>query len=266
MSSSPFPSATSVWHDTSYPSISPSLPSLSTANKAVLITGGGTGIGAATAHSFAQAGATRIALLGRREQPLLDTKASIEAQYPSAKVSTFPTDVTKKDQVDSAFDNFLKNEKTLDILVHAAAIIGPLNPVIDVPAEDFLAAVQTNLSGALNVAQAFKRHATPGDAVLIDVNSGAGHINFGPGFAAYGVSKMAVYRLFNSLGYAEKGNGIRVFHIQPGSVDTDMNREAGGVKAIGVEDHGMCNLHLATNISIYGNILICRYSFPTRRL
>jgi NAD(P)-dependent dehydrogenase (short-subunit alcohol dehydrogenase family) len=238
MSPAPFPSATSTWHDTSYPSISVARPELSAANKSVLITGGGTGIGAATAHSFAQAGATRIAILGRREKPLLETKAAIEAKYPSVHVFTAPTDVTNKDEVDSAFAKFLQDGKqTLDVLVHSAAIIGPLDPAATVAAPDFLAAVTANLSGALNVLQAFKRYATPGAAVAIDINSGAAHISFGPGFAAYSVSKMAVYRLFDSFGQANVGNGVRVYHLQPGSVDTDMNRQAGGVAAIGVEDH-----------------------------
>jgi NAD(P)-dependent dehydrogenase (short-subunit alcohol dehydrogenase family) len=50
---------------------------------------------------------------------------------------------------------------------------------------------------------------------------------------------MACVRLWYSLGYAEPG--LRVFHLQPGVVDTDMNREAGGIKAVGHEDHGEWN-------------------------
>jgi hypothetical protein len=77
----PFPSPTSTWHSNTYPSLAPSRPELSAKGKTVLITGGGTGIGAETARYFAQAGATRIAILGRREQPLLDTKTSIERDH-----------------------------------------------------------------------------------------------------------------------------------------------------------------------------------------
>lgn len=93
----PFPSPTKTWHSTAYPSIYPSRPELSQKNKTILITGGGTGIGAGTAHAFAEAGAARIALLVRREQPLLDTKASIQQQYPSVEVFTASVDVTKAD-------------------------------------------------------------------------------------------------------------------------------------------------------------------------
>ena len=121
----PFPSPTAKWHDNTYPTLSPSRPELSAKGKAILITGAGTGIGAETARSFAAAGAARIALLGRREQPLVDTKASIKEKYPGVEVFTVSTDVTKADQVDKAFADFLGNRK-LDVVVSNAATNGPV--------------------------------------------------------------------------------------------------------------------------------------------
>jgi NAD(P)-dependent dehydrogenase (short-subunit alcohol dehydrogenase family) len=50
------------------------------------------------------------------------------------------------------------------------------------------------------------------------------------------VAKFAVFRLWDSLAFANPD--LSVFHIQPGIVDTAMNKEAGGVKATGIEDHG----------------------------
>jgi NAD(P)-dependent dehydrogenase (short-subunit alcohol dehydrogenase family) len=195
-------------------------------------------MGAATAHSFAQAGASRIALLGRREKPLLETKASIHAKFPGIEIFTAPTDVTKKEQVDAAFANFLPGEKTrtLDILVHCAAIIGPQDPIATAPTEAFLAAVHANVSGALHVAQAFTRHATPGASVAIEVNSGAAHMNFVAAFGAYSVAKLAAFRVWDSLGYASKGEGVRVYHVQPGVLDTEMGREGGSPQALGYAD------------------------------
>jgi NAD(P)-dependent dehydrogenase (short-subunit alcohol dehydrogenase family) len=120
---SPYPSATKKWHSNTYPSISPTRPELSAKGKTVLITGGGTGIGAETARSFAQAGASRIALLGRREQPLLETKASIERQHPKVEVFVASTDVTNKSQVDAAFAKFVGDGK-IDVLVSNAGLVG----------------------------------------------------------------------------------------------------------------------------------------------
>jgi NAD(P)-dependent dehydrogenase (short-subunit alcohol dehydrogenase family) len=239
MAPAPFPSPTKTWHDTSYPSISPTLPALSASGKSVLITGGGTGIGAGTAHSFAQAGASRIAILGRREANLRSTAASIKAKHPSVEVLTLPTDVTDASAVNAAFAAFLPAGKTLDILVHSAAVVGPHAPVATVEPAEFLDTVTNIVSGALYVAQAFARHAAPG-AVAIEINSSAAHINFGPGLTAYSTAKLAAFRLWDSLGYAGKENGWRVYHVQPGVVDSEMNRSAGGVKAMGFEDHGEC--------------------------
>lgn len=241
----PFPSATRTWHSTSYPSISPTKPSLSAKGKTVLITGGGTGIGAETARSFAVAGASRIALLGRRIQPLLDTKAAIEREYgQTTKVFVAPTDVTKKTEVDAAFEKFVSTDtdtgtgtkSDIDILVSNAATTGPFEGVEDADPAEFLNGVDVNLSGALYVAQAFSRFAAPG-AVIIDVNSNAAHLNYGPRFASYSIAKLAVFRLWDMVGFANPR--WSVFHIQPGVVDTEMNRAVGGVKAVGYEDHGM---------------------------
>lgn len=230
----PFPSPTSTWHSNTYQSLSPTRPELSAKGKAILVTGGGTGIGAETAAYFAEAGASRIALLGRREQPLVDTKASINQKFPDVEVYIAPTDITNKEQVDAAFEEFVGNGK-LHVLVSNAATIGPQNAVQDVESEAFLESIQQNLKGSLLVAQAFLRYASP-DAVAIETNSSAAHLNFGGKFAAYSIAKLAVYRLWDAL--ASANPSLSVFHVQPGVVDTAMNREAGGVAALGIEDHG----------------------------
>ncbi|KAH8898593.1 NAD(P)-binding protein [Thozetella sp. PMI_491] len=242
----PFPSPTAIWHSTAYPSISPTRPELSAKGKAVVVTGGGTGIGAETARCFAQAGAARIALLGRREQPLLDTQASIEQGFPGVEVFAIPTDVTEQSQVDAAFSKFA-GTREIHIVVSNAALVGPPETVTDVEAEKFLDAVQKHLKGALFVAQAFLRYASS-DAVVINVSSFAAHLNIAPQFASYNVAKLAVFRLWDTL--ACGNSQLSVFHIQPGVVQTAMNKESGGGAAFGIEDHvslpGSFNVWLAS--------------------
>ena len=230
----PFPSPTSTWHDNTYTALSPSRPELSAKGKTVLITGGGTGIGARTALSFAEAGASRIALLGRREQPLLETKTAIQEQHPQVEIIVFPTDVTKKSQVDAAFKKFIGNGK-LDILISNAGMVGAQDPVKEVDVDKFMETVDLNLRGALVVAQAFLCYAAP-DAVVIETNSSAAHVNFATKFGAYSVAKLAVFRLWDFLGASHPN--LTVFHTQPGVVDTDMNKESGGVDAVGFQDDG----------------------------
>jgi NAD(P)-dependent dehydrogenase (short-subunit alcohol dehydrogenase family) len=233
----PFPSPTSTWHTKTYQSISPARPELSAKGKTIVITGGGSGIGAETALYFAKAGASRIALLGRREQPLLDTKASIEHKFTNVEVFVASTDVNNRSEVGAAFSKFAGDGK-IHVLVSGAAMIGPQEAVGDVDGDKFLDAIQQNLRGSLNVAQAFLRHAAK-DAVAIDVNSSAAHLNFAPQFASYSVAKLAVFRLWDSVAFGNPE--LSVFHVQPGVVDTAMNREAGGIDAIGCSDDGKWN-------------------------
>lgn len=96
----------------------------------------------------------------------------------------------------------------------------------------------TPFAGSLFVAQAFLRHASP-NATVVEINSSAAHVNFSPGFSAYSVGKLAVCRLWDSLAFANPE--MSVFHLQPGIVDTAMNREAGGIDAIGFSDDGELN-------------------------
>lgn len=211
----------------------------------MIVTGGGTGIGAETARYFAIAGAARIALLGRREQPLLDTKASIEHKFADVEVFVASTDVTKKSEVDAAFAKFVGDGK-IHVLVSGVAMTGPHDSVKDVDGDRFLDTIQQNLSGALFVAQAFLRYAST-DAVAIDINSSAAHVNFGPGFAAYSIAKLGIFRLWDSLAFANPE--LSVFHIQPGVVDTAMNKEAGGIDAVGCADDGKVDEGLRSGLS-----------------
>lgn len=235
MEKAPFPSPTKKWHDNTYASLSPSRPELSAKGKTVAITGGGTGIGAETARQFAAAGAARIALIGRREQPLLDTKAAIEKSFPDVQVFTARADVANKEQLDAAFNSFLRDGTKLDVVISAAAKTGPMDSAEDVDGPAFIEAVNVNLLGALYTAKAFLRHAGKG-AVAVNVSSLSAHLSFGAGFASYCCSKISAFRLWDSVGIASPG--ISVFHVQPGVVDTDMNKESGGIKAVGFEDHG----------------------------
>ncbi|KAK4626890.1 Short chain dehydrogenase citE [Fulvia fulva] len=228
-----FPSPTSKFHDNTYPSLPPRRPKPSAEGKSNLVTGGGTGIGAETARHFAEAGAARVALLGRRKQPLLDTKTSIEQKFPGTSVFVVSADVTKKQQVDDAFDEHAKAEK-IDVVVSNAAMTGPIEPVGGVGSEAFMDAIDFNRRGSLYVAQAFLRHASV-NATAIEINSSAAHVSFGPGVASYSVAKLAVFRLWDTITVSNPN--ISVFHVQPGVVDTDMDKAVGGVAAVGHEDH-----------------------------
>lgn len=221
----PFPSPTKRWHTSAQPATSPTRPELSAKGKSVIVTGGGsTGIGGETARYFAEAGASRIALLGRREEPLLENKAFIKSRYPDVEVFTIPTDVTKKADVDAAFAQFA-GDGTINVLIHSAASIGPKEPVAVANGDEYLEAIQMNLAGSFWVAQAFLRHAAP-DAVVVAISSWAAHLSLNDAFSSYCVAKLAVYRLWDTVGLTNPN--LSIFHTQPGVVLTEMNLKVGG--------------------------------------
>ncbi|KAI0172771.1 hypothetical protein GGR52DRAFT_546011 [Hypoxylon sp. FL1284] len=224
----PFPSPTKRWHTTSQPSGSPTRPELSAKGKSVLITGGGsTGIGGETARYFAQAGAARIALLGRREKPLEENKAWIQRKYPNVEIVTISADVTKEAEVSAAFAKFAGAGK-IDTLIHTAAIIGPRENTTTADAKEYLDAIQINLAGALWVSRAFVRHAAP-DGVAVAINSWGAHLSLNDNFGSYCVAKMACYRLWDTI--ALEHPNLAIFHTQPGVIITEMNLSVGGAES-----------------------------------
>lgn len=210
-------------HKTTYPSLDPHRLELSAKDKTIIITGGGTGIGAEAAKYFAIAGASRIAILGRRERPLLDTKTALIAGFPDTEIIAIATDVTSRDQLEAAFGKVAGHGK-IDVLCANAAVLGPLADIAATDHDAWLRATTTNIQGAFNTTKAFLKHATK-NGVIIDTSSMAAHADIAIGFSSYNVSKMAIARFYQSVQF--ENPDLSVFSFQPGAVATDMNRAAG---------------------------------------
>jgi NAD(P)-dependent dehydrogenase (short-subunit alcohol dehydrogenase family) len=93
--------------------------------RVAIVTGAGTGIGASTAVELAKGG-VKLAVLGRREGPIGETKAAC-LNYTD-EVIALSTDVSRKDEVDSAVQAVLDTFGKIDILVNNAGVEGPLEP------------------------------------------------------------------------------------------------------------------------------------------
>jgi len=183
--------------------------------KVVLITGGGTGIGAACARLFARSGA-RVALMGRRAAPLRQVAGDIDALALPGDVSSAQDCARNVAAVADAFGG-------LDILVCAAGVLSE-GGVAEVSREEWDRTLAANLTGIMQIARAgipiMRRR--PG-AAIVNVSSLGGLV--APGrMAAYIASKTAMIGLTRSMA-VDYGPSIRVNAVCPGWVLTPMSEE-----------------------------------------
>lgn len=121
------------------------------ANKIVLVTGSGTGIGQAIAKKFAENGAT-IILLGRRKEPLEETKSQLENIIATsgslAKVRIFPgVDVSDEEAITNMFSTISKEIGIVDILVNNAGVSGPVKLFTNSNFSEFKECIMIHLTG-----------------------------------------------------------------------------------------------------------------------
>jgi NAD(P)-dependent dehydrogenase (short-subunit alcohol dehydrogenase family) len=186
-------------------------------DKIIAITGGGAGLGLATAQALVKLGA-KVALLGRR-QDVLD-KAVAELGESSAK--GFVCDVTRKADVVKAFAELHTHFGKLDGLVNNAGIARP-DPVEKMTEEDIVAQINTNLLGTIFCCQA----AIPllranGHGLILNLSSATvRHDNEISHLSVYAATKAAVDRFSKELREEVKADRICVTVFSPGAVFTE---------------------------------------------
>lgn len=179
-----------------------------------VITGGGSGIGAATAVTLSEAG-FRIAVLdrdGSRAEAVADS-------LPGAAVS-IACDVTSTRAVESAIDAVLDRWGTIDSVVASAGIAvgGDVATLTD---EAWERSIDVNLNGVFRVARAALPALEATGGCLTAIASDAG-IRGSQGYAAYSASKHGVVGLIRSLALEWGPRGVRANAICPGFVETPM--------------------------------------------
>lgn len=196
--------------------------------KTVLITGGTSGIGAATAHAFAAEGAN-VVICGRREALGKETEAAIRAK--GGKCTYIQADVREEAQVARLVDATVAAHGGIDIAHNNAGIEGPFMPFIDVPSDGTMGyhdTIKTNLDGVFYGMRHELRVMLPKKAgVIINTASIAGS-NSLSGNATYAASKHGVLGLTKSAAKAHVKDGIRIVSVSPGGVDTPLLRRAMG--------------------------------------
>lgn len=223
-----FKSFTKIWHTQPYPEISPLRPELSAKGKVIFITGGGTGIGKATAISFAQTGAKIIAIFGRRLANLQAAADEIRKANSNGTTAVIyeSVDITQRSAVNAAFANAIKQagEHKIDIFVNNAGMLKPPSTVTSQSETHLREMIEGNLIGSFNAVQAIIPFLAPKSKIL-NISSGVAHIDPLPGFWVYGALKLAIVKMFDFL--QVENPDIGVFNIQPGVVTTEINQISG---------------------------------------
>jgi meso-butanediol dehydrogenase / (S,S)-butanediol dehydrogenase / diacetyl reductase len=185
--------------------------------KVAIVSGGGTGIGAATATLFAREGAS-VAVTGRRPEPLEQVAAATGA-------TPIPGDTSSPDDVGSAVDAVLDRLGGLDVVV-ANAGIGLGGAVGEVSDESWRRTLDVNLTGAMLLLRAALPHLVRrGAGAIVLVSSVSGMVS-GPRSAAYEVSKAGMLALTRSVAVDYGPLGVRCNAVCPGWIRTPMGDRA----------------------------------------
>ncbi|MEC7221920.1 MAG: SDR family oxidoreductase, partial [SAR324 cluster bacterium] len=150
--------------------------------KQILITGGGTGIGRALAERFA-AKDWQVTIVGRRSYLLEE----VMNEYPD-RIKAISADVGKIQDRQKIVDEAMA---TLNLLVHNAAVLGPVGPILDQNLEDWRSHMATNVEGPLFLTQALLPNLVENSRV-VHISSGAAHSGI-PGWGMYCTSKAALF-------------------------------------------------------------------------
>lgn len=223
----PLPSLTKTYHHEPYPTIAPTRKELSAQGKVVLIAGGGSGVGAASAVVFAKAGAKAIAILGRRKDSLTETSKRVKEVNPSTAVEIYSVDISEETGVTSCFKNFVDTHGPIDVCVNSAAYLSDKATIKDGSLADFWASFEIGVKGAFILAQQFLRNCSRAGAVLVGINSLIAHmpasqVDAAP--ASYASNKIAAAKLYEYV--AAENPHIRCYSIHPGVIETDMAKKS----------------------------------------
>jgi meso-butanediol dehydrogenase/(S,S)-butanediol dehydrogenase/diacetyl reductase len=185
--------------------------------KVALITGAGTGIGAAIAERFVADGA-KICITGRRQAMLTKVAQSL----PPGQVLTCAGDVTKLEEVRRMVETALVFEGRLDVLVNNAAIDPGGTTVVDIDPELWHRVLETNLTGPLYLMKAAIPHMIEaGGGSIINIAS-LGGLRCLPGMPAYCASKAGLIMLTKQVALDFGPDRIRCNAVCPGGTRTEM--------------------------------------------
>ncbi|KAB1188247.1 MULTISPECIES: SDR family oxidoreductase [Haloferax] len=192
-------------------------------DRVALVTGASAGIGEATAHALADAGAN-VVLLARREDRLLRIAEALESDH-GVETLVIPTDVRDEDAVEAAFDQTVDEFGRVDVVVNNAGL-GRGSDVESMTTTEYRQMMDTNVDGVFFISRAALPHLRETAGNLIFVGSFAGQYPrpFNPVYAA---SKWWVRGFAHSLEGQVGDADIGITVVNPSEVRTEFGSEDG---------------------------------------
>jgi meso-butanediol dehydrogenase / (S,S)-butanediol dehydrogenase / diacetyl reductase len=198
------------------------------AGRSVIVTGGGRGIGRATAKAFAAAGGD-VLVLGRTVADLEATVAQIKDD--GGQAWSLQCDVCDEAQVDAATARAIERNGRIDVLVNNAGIDDD-TPFLEIERSRWRNVIDTNLTGVFLMSQSVaRRMATSGGGVILHTASIDGSGGDGP-YAAYNASKAGLLGLNRTIALELAAYGVRSNCVSPGFTHTVMTEKAVGPKLL----------------------------------
>jgi meso-butanediol dehydrogenase/(S,S)-butanediol dehydrogenase/diacetyl reductase len=189
---------------------------MSLKGKTALITGGGTGIGAAIARRFVREGA-KVCIVGRRREKLEKTAGSL----PKGSVLTFPGDVSRYEDIKAMVAAALKFGGSLDILVNNAAA-DSLGRITELDPEEWRTVIEVNLTAPfLLMRESLPHMMKAGGGSVINIAS-LGGLRCIPACPAYSTTKAGLIMLTQQAALDYGQYKIRFNAVCPGATRTDM--------------------------------------------
>jgi len=185
-------------------------------DKVALVTGGGSGLGRASALAFAAAGADVVVAD-------IDTDGGAETLGLIERPAEFlPVDVTQPDQVATMVERTIERFGRLDCAVNNAGMTGPGAPTADYSLADWERTLSLNLTSVfLCLKSEIPAMVANGGGAIVNIASGAGLVGFA-GLPAYVASKHGVVGLTRAAALEYVTAGVRINAVCPGSTRTPM--------------------------------------------
>lgn len=187
----------------------------------VLVTGAGRGIGKRLAIGFAGQGA-RVALIARSKAEL--DLCHLEIEHGGGAAMRIRTDVCDYEQMAAAVERTrVQFGSPVQVLVCAAAVLGPIGPFVDSPSKAWIELINTNLMGVINACRAVLPQMIERRSGKIIIIAGVGgKMPSRPNFAVHSATKTAVVRFAESLSEELLEHNIQVNCLAPGETYTHM--------------------------------------------